>query len=180
MVNKFFQPGCTSNTFIQPHRPEHGRVPCVGVAITSQKTPLHHIVKNHFEIMSHIHQNTLSKMKNAIRNQCLTLLSFKCQALPPRGKNKQLYQKKAIAINTSPTVLVIWDFLNHLCAGRFFPLATVAVFWLALSVCSCFLIGSCFCRFFFIGSHFFPHIRTTNNLPEMCLLKIEPCYYYLA
>ena len=63
LVNKFFQPACTSNTLIQPHRPEHGQAPCVCVAIASQKTPLRHIVKNHFEIMSNIHQNTLNNTK---------------------------------------------------------------------------------------------------------------------
>ena len=58
--------------------------PCVSVAIASQKTPLRHTVKNHFEIMSHCtHSSKHSKQdENTIRNQCLTLLRFKCGAPP--------------------------------------------------------------------------------------------------
>ena len=63
LINRFFQPACTSNRLIEPHRPDHVRVLCVNVAIAAQKNTSASIVKKHFEIMSHIHQNTSSNTK---------------------------------------------------------------------------------------------------------------------
>ena len=37
LINGFFQPACTSNSLIQPHRPDHVRALCVNVAIAAQK-----------------------------------------------------------------------------------------------------------------------------------------------
>ena len=37
LINRFFQPACTSNRLIEPHWPDHVRSLCVNVAIVAQK-----------------------------------------------------------------------------------------------------------------------------------------------